>query len=229
MFLKDTLNYKECFMALLVGMVASNLGLHVIPEVFENDHASLLFIILSLAAGLLLQYGLHRFLSPSKKSGNQFLLFLHLHNITDGLVIGLAFLSSFSFGLFMALAVLLHDVIHKIIGFSFLSAQGDKTSTALLKISATFLSIVGGALLMILLKPGELLSALGSAFAAGSLLYITILLFREIFHHHHHHHHDDGACPKDNTTFKLIAFLAGALLMIGIIFLLEAISPEHLH
>ena len=223
MFLKDYLNSKDCFMALLIGMVASNLSCHILPEVFEPGETATIFILLALAGGFLLQYSLHRFLSPSKKSGNQFLLFLHLHNVTDGLTIGLATLSSFSFGLFMALAVLLHDTIHKIIGFSFLRAQGDKVSTAILKISATFLSIASGALLMIWTRPGELVSTLGSAFAAGSLIYISYLLIREIFHHHH------GASPKQNTIFKLIAFLAGALLMISIIVLLDYIYPEHLH
>jgi zinc transporter ZupT len=223
MFLTNSLNSKECFMALLVGMVASNLSCHILPEVFENDHVATIFVLLSLGGGFLLQYSLHRFLSPAKKSGNQFLLFLHLHNVTDGLTIGLAALNSLSFGLFMALAVMLHDVIHKIIGFSFLRAQGDKVKTALLKIATTFLSIASGVALMLMLKPNELASTLGSAFAAGSLLYISYLLIREMFHHHH------GASSKHNTVFKILAFLTGILLMIGIIFLLEAVSPEHIH
>jgi hypothetical protein len=129
MFLTNWLNSKECFITLLVGMVASNLSCHILPEVFENDHVANIFVLLSLVGGIFLQYSLHRFLSPAKKSGNQFLLFLHLHNVTDGLTIGLAALNSLSFGLFMALAVMLHDVIHKIIGVSFLRAQGDKVNS----------------------------------------------------------------------------------------------------
>lgn len=226
MFLTNWLNSKECFITLLVGMVASNLSCHILPEVFENDHVATIFVLLSLVGGIFLQYSLHRFLSPAKKSGNQFLLFLHLHNVTDGMTIGLATLISWNFGLFMAFAVILHDIIHKIIGFSFLKAQGDKVKTASLKIASTFLSIASGVVLMRMLRPNELVSALSSAFAAGSLIYISYLLIREIFHHHDHH---DGASSKHNTAFKILALLTGFLLMIVIILLLEAVSPEHIH
>lgn len=215
------INSKEYFISFLIGMVVANLAFHILPEVFEISDIPKLLIILSLAGGIAMQFILHKFLSPSHKTGNQFLVFLHIHNITDGLTIGLALLVNTGFGIFTAFAIMLHDIIHKMIGFGFLRAQGDKFKTAIIKIALTFLTITAGIILMINIKPSHIFSVMGGAFAAGSLSYIVFLLLGEVF--------GKTTIIPDRYAklFKATYFIIGGIAMIILFMLLQTIAPEH--
>lgn len=196
----------------LIGMVLCNLLSHILPETLEHGFA--INIAISFLAGLGLQHFLHSFLSH-RASGNQFLWFLHIHNLTDGFVIGLAFLSGPTLGLSTVFAVLLHDIIHKIIGFSFLREQGDQLMQALTKIASTFISIFLGAILVFSWQASDQVHELGSAFAAGSLSYIVYLLLKRLFG------------DKYDRALKVIYLILGASLMLLLINLLESLPGLH--
>lgn len=216
------LHSKEYFMSFLIGMVVINLVVYILPEIFEESDIPRIIIGFSFILGIALQFVLHRFLSPSKP-GNKFLTFLHVHNLTDGLTIGLATLVNLSFGVFTALAIMLHDIIHKIIGFSFLRNQGDTVKQALLKIAGTFLSIIGGVLLVLLLKPSHGISIMGGALAAGSLSYIVLSLLGEVFGR-------TAIIPhRYAKLFKLGFFVLGAIAMIILFMVIQSTGLEHNH
>jgi len=211
---------SEWLMAFMVGMVAANLLFHFLPEMFEDGELSLWLVTAFLALGSLTQYVLHRFLQPGK-NGNQFLWFLNLHNITDGLSIGLAWALKPEFGLSVAIGVLIHDIIHKGIAFRFLRRQGDSLGLAWIKIIATLISISAGFGLAYWLKPDQNLSIFGGAFAAGSLAFVAWLLIQEVF----------GQRPLvhfDKTKGRLVIyFIIGATAMILIFSVLERWFPGH--
>lgn len=214
---------KKYILSFLVGMVIANVVIHMLPEAFEDSSIPLWLISASLFAGVILQYVLHRFLSPAKKTGNQFLVFLHVHNLTDGLTIGIAFLAEVSLGILTSVAIMIHDVIHKIIGFSFLRNGGDSIKTALLKILSTIGSILVGVGLMIIFQPNHELRVLGGAFAVGSLLFVVMLLLQEVFS-------KSVPLPSRYATVAKTIFLGlGGLAMVILLTLFQAYFSEHHH
>lgn len=197
----------------LVGMISLNLVYHILPELWHSSHEySALLIALAFCAGLAFQHYLHQKLHH--QTGHGFLVSLHLHNLSDGLVIGMAFLSSTLIGLSASLAVGLHDLVHKVIGFNLLRNQGDQVKAAALKIFSTLLTIVLGAWLTIKLQPSEHLGAFLQGFAAGSLAYIVWLLVKRVL------------AMTEKQSLKFLFFLAGSLLMFCLTFLLHQFAPD---
>jgi zinc transporter ZupT len=210
-------------LSFLVGMVAANFAIHLLPEAFGDSDISPWLVSIALIGGVALQYSLHRYLSPTKKTGNQFLLFLHIHNVTDGLTIGLAFLAHVSLGIFTTVAIMIHDIVHKIIGFGFLRSAGDSVRKAFLKIMTTFISILVGLLLMLVFRPDHEFSVIGGGFAAGSLAYVVMLLLKEVFG-------KKAIVPRRYETLLKSAFFGlGGVVMVVIILLLQAYGPESSH
>lgn len=201
------------FLTFLIGMVVANLVAHVLPEVFYSAQEKnvVVLVVIFLILGLALQYYLHHFLSPEKKTSHQFLTALHVHNFTDGITIGLGFLVSIQFGITTLLAILIHDSIHKVIAFSFLVGQGEKRAEAFKKTFLTFLTILVGVFLTFWFKPNQMVTIIGGGLAAGSLAYVAFILLREIFSHDHH---KGTAWPK--TLYFALGLVAMYFLMSGL-------------
>lgn len=193
-------------------MVLYNFLFSYLPELIE--HLSLVTLLI-FGLGVGTQYLFHRFGHHAR--GNQFLIFLHVHNLTDGFIIGLAFLTSSALGLSTVFAVLLHDTAHKIIGFGFLREQGDIARKAATKTLLTFCTIALAAYVTYYTKPSAGFRELGEAFAIGSLGYIAYTLILETFVSK-----ENGSRSKP----KIIHLLLGAGLMFLIIKLLTSLSPE---
>lgn len=212
-----SLNY---FLTFLIGMVTANLLAHVLPEVFfaAQDSSLEIMVVMFFILGAAIQYYLHHFLSPERKTAQQFLTALHVHNFTDGITIGLGFLVSIQFGLAALIAILIHDSIHKVIAFSFLIGQGEKRGEAFKKTVLTFITIIIGALLTIWFKPNPTLTILGGGFAAGSLAYVAFVLLQEMFSKEHS---DDKPWPKT------LYFIGGLVAMYFLISLLEKLVAGH--
>ncbi|WKZ24522.1 MAG: ZIP family metal transporter [Patescibacteria group bacterium] len=205
-------NNWRYLMSFLVGMVVANLLFHTVPEIFEEREISLMMIILFIIFGIVFQYLLHKFLTPVKGLGNQFLTFLHIHNITDGFIIGLAIMVSWEFGLLVALGIMLHDVIHKVIGYQFLRRQGDSRKIAWVKIIYTFGTIIIAGFLTTLLQFSEEVVQAGGALAAGSLTYVSFLLLKEVYLRVT----SEGLNPSQEKAFKTLYLVIGAAVMIGL-------------
>lgn len=209
------LHGQQFFLAFLVGMIAINLLAHVVPEViFEaKEHRLLNLITLFIAAGVFFQYALHHILSPCQKTAHQFLTALHFHNLTDGITIGLGFLVSLQFGLTILGGIMIHDLIHKIIAFNFLTRSGDSKKGALKKTLPTLGTITIGAVTTLWLQPSETVVVIGGAFAAGSLAYVVWMLVNEIIGH------------SISNNKKNLYFLLGATLMYSLMTVLETLLP----
>jgi zinc and cadmium transporter len=107
-----------------------------------------------------------------------------LHNLTDGLIIGVSFNISFELGMSTSLAVLAHEIPQEIGDFSILLASGMAKRRALLLNYLAALTPIPGALLSYhWAGAAEPVSAWLLPISAGGFLYIALANLVPALHH----------------------------------------------
>jgi zinc and cadmium transporter len=97
-----------------------------------------------------------------------------VHNLTDGLIIGAAFVIDYKLGIATVLAVVLHEIPHEIGNFGVLIYAGFKKTKALLFNFLTGLTaVLGGILGFYLSKYVGVTANFLLPFAAGGFIYIA--------------------------------------------------------
>jgi ZIP family zinc transporter len=98
-----------------------------------------------------------------------------LHDLPEGLAIGLGWVKAENLGLTMALAIALHNIPEGVAVACALTAGGISKTKAVGAAFASGLPSFFGALLGLLFKYLDITySALGFGFAAGAMLYVTV-------------------------------------------------------
>ena len=177
--------------ALATGALFGDVALHLLPEIFESsvDPAKLSLAIL---AGILLFFALEKFLHwthsheldecleadhhhPTiKPLGYLNLVSDGLHNLIDGLIIGVSFLAGIEVGLATTLAVILHEIPQEIGDFGILLHAGFSKGQALFfNFLSAVLAILGTVIALFFASRVESLTPLLLAFTAGGFLYLA--------------------------------------------------------
>lgn len=128
--------------AFAVGAFFGDVFIHILPEVFRKSGATLkvsLFVIL----GVLIFFVLEKFLRwrhchiPESKQHHHPVIFMNLigdtvHNLIDGILIGVSFLASVPIGIATTVAIVLHEIPQEIADFGMLINFGLSRARALL-------------------------------------------------------------------------------------------------
>lgn len=174
----------------LMAMVGFSAGgllggafLHLIPEAFDGFPGDVVSVYL--VFGVFSSYIVEMVLgwrhchTPTCDEHPHSFAYLNLlgdgvHNFIDGLIIGGAYLVSFSLGVSTTLAVVLHEIPQEIGDFGVLLYAGIKPRRALLyNLASALTSVIGAALVLMLDGSVGWLTGFLVPFAAGNFLYIA--------------------------------------------------------
>jgi zinc and cadmium transporter len=179
--------------SLAVGALFGDAIIHLIPEAFEsaeNPARVSLFIII----GILSFFVLEKFLRWShshehdyegsecyqekknavKPIGSLIIVSDSIHNIIDGITIGVSYLINIEIGIATTVAIILHEIPQEISDFALLIHAGySKTKALLLNFVSSFIAVVGTIIVLVFGSSFESFMPLMIAFAAGGFLYIA--------------------------------------------------------
>lgn len=176
--------------AFAAGVLLGGAFLHLLPEaveeggpVFEIALGGLLFFFIldSLlwiyhchAGHTLHDNDQHGSCPPSKPIGTLNLMGDMLHNITDGVIVGSAFLVSIPFGIITTIAVALHEIPQELSDFAILVHSGFKKKSALIWNFVAALTIFVGIIgVFVATEYVDVLTRYTVPFAAGGFIYIA--------------------------------------------------------
>jgi len=213
--------YISIFISLAVGALLGDAFIHIIPEAFEelssSTYAGVLIII-----GVLLFFVMEKFLhwhhhgedkdDESVHPVGKLILFSDgIHNLIDGIIIGVSFLVGVPVGVATTIAVILHEIPQEIGDFAVLIHSGFSKKRALwLNFLSALLAVVGVVIVIII---GEIAESSISFFlpvAAGGFIYVAVAdLIPEL------HKHKDIKI----SIYQIMAGALGVFLMVLLTFL----------
>ncbi|GJQ58947.1 MAG: ZIP family metal transporter [Candidatus Scalindua sp. AMX11] len=179
--------------SLAVGALFGDAIIHLIPDAFEsaeNPASVSLFIII----GIISFFVLEKFLRWShshehdyegaecyqektnavKPIGSLIIVSDSIHNIIDGITIGVSYLINIEIGIATTVAIILHEIPQEISDFALLIHAGySKTKALLLNFVSSFIAVVGTITVLVFGSSFESFMPLMIAFAAGGFLYIA--------------------------------------------------------
>lgn len=178
--------YLFVLVSLAVGALLGDAFLHLIPEAFESA-ASPTNVALGIIGGILLFFIIEKTLhwhhhqgiessEPEIHPVGHIVLFSDgVHNLIDGLIIGLAYTVSIEVGIATTIAVVLHEIPQEIGDFGVLIHAGYTRAKALLYnfLSAIF-AFAGAGLAFVLGAAAEPLALLLVPITAGGFIYIAL-------------------------------------------------------
>lgn len=182
--------------SLAVGALFGDALIHLIPEAFEKmeNTALVSFFILS---GIFVFFILEKFLrwhhghghecrsdnihecppeveGQIKPLGFMVLVSDGLHNLIDGIIIGVSYLISIEVGIATTVAIILHEIPQEISDFGVLLHAGfTKTKALLVNFLSALLAVVGVGIALVIGGGGETFVPAVLAIAAGGFLYIA--------------------------------------------------------
>jgi len=186
--------WLSVLVALAAGALFGDVLIHIIPEIFRETETPALSS-LAILVGILLFFILEKFLywshthgleeecincdppryhRPVKPVGHLVLVSDAVHNLIDGIIIGISYLVSLPVGLATTVAVILHEIPQEIGDFAILVHAGFTKSRALLfNLFSASLAIIGAVLALLLGQQSELVATILLPIAAGGFLYIA--------------------------------------------------------
>ncbi len=131
-----------------------------------------------------------------------------LHNLIDGLIIGVSYLTSFPLGVATTVAVILHEIPQEMGDFAILLQAGFSRRRAIMFNLLSASTALAGVTIALLVGPRvEIWQPLLLGFAAGGFLYIAGSdLVPEL-------HRETGL---KKTSWQLVAMISGILIMLGL-------------
>jgi len=214
--------------ALAVGAFLGDAFIHLIPEAFSvstNPVVTSFLIIGGILFFFILEKVLHwhhhaqindpcldgNCPAPTKPIGKIILISDSIHNLIDGIIVGISYFVSIEAGIATTIAVLLHEIPQEIGDFGILLHSGYTKQKALLYnfISALF-AVVGVLIVISAYEFAEKIALLAVPFIAGIFIYIA----------------SSDLVPELNkekqglqTIFEIGAVVVGILLMYLLLFL----------
>jgi len=182
---KEKLNSLLLFLvSLAAGSLLGGAFLHLIPEIIEGTGFTF-SVSLLLLGGILLFFSIEHFIQwrhchiPTSKShphslGTMNIIGDGIHNFTDGILIGAAWMFSSEIGLATTLAIILHEIPQEISDFGILLRAGFLKRKALLfNFYAACTSIFGTILTLWAGNEVENISVYILPVAAGGFIYLA--------------------------------------------------------
>ena len=213
--------------SLAIGALLGDAFLHLIPEAFEGSNAPA-SVSLLIIAGILMFFIIERFLHWHHHEGvaceddvhpvGKIVLFSDgIHNLIDGLIIGLAYTVSTEIGIATTIAVILHEIPQEFGDFGVLLHAGYTRARALwLNFLSGLCAVVGVVLALVLGEIAEGAMTWLIPVTAGGFIYIALADLIPELHKKKTLRH---------TIVQLIAIAAGVAAMIALL----SIEPPHTH
>ncbi len=205
-----------------VGALLGDVIIHILPEIFAE--ASTLPISLTILGGMVVFFILEKILhwhhhhvvadcphpthQPPRPIGTLNVIADGLHNLIDGLIIGLAYLVSPAVGVATTVAVILHEIPQEIGDFAVLLHAGFTRRRAIMaNLLSALVAVVGVGLAMLIGNQAVTLTPYILGLAGGGFLYIAGAdLVPEL--------HKETAVKK--TAWQLLAMLLGIAMMLAL-------------
>jgi zinc and cadmium transporter len=214
--------------SLAVGALLGDAFLHLIPEAFESG-ADPVSIALAIIGGILIFFVVEKALhwhhhqgiedsEPAVHPVGRIVIFSDgVHNLIDGLIIGLAYSVSVEVGIATTIAVVLHEIPQEIGDFGVLLHAGYSKGKALWYnfLSALF-AFLGAGIAFAVGESAETVAAFLVPVTAGGFIYIALSDLIPELHKMKSARH---------SALQLLAIGAGVLAM----FLLLGLEHDHAH
>lgn len=196
--------------AFAAGALFGAAFLHMIPEAFEGNANSILFVPIGIVIFLIVEKFIYwRHCHDPKCKIHSFaymnLLGDAIHNFLDGIIIATAFLVNIPFGIIVSLAVILHEVPQEVGDFGVLIYGGLKVKKAILLNFLVALTAFAGAVFAYFLAShisGVIPYFI--ALSAGSFIYIGAVDLMPELH---------KELDKSKSIIQVIAFAIGITAM----------------
>jgi zinc and cadmium transporter len=173
--------------AVAAGALMGDAFIHLIPESLESS-SNITLTMLMIIGGILTFFILEKYLhfhhehdecrheNEIKPVGPLILISDGIHNILDGMIIGISYLVSLPVGIATTIAVIFHEIPQEVGDFGVLLHAGYSKSRALFYNFLSALGAIIGLGIVLILPPlsRENLSLLLS-FAAGTFIYIAMV------------------------------------------------------
>jgi len=199
------------------GAILGNVFFHIFPEIFEHGAGENVFLLLLL--GVLVSFVIEKFIhwhhchnlnchERSHTVGSMVLIGDGVHNITDGMLIGTAYLVDVQLGIATTIAVILHEIPQEIGDFAILLHGGYSKMKALLWNFVSALGALLGVVFILLLhETVEGIELLLLPVVAGNFLYIALADLVPELHRE---------SRLDRAFLQFLFVIAGALLLFWI-------------
>ncbi len=176
--------YVFLVVSLAVGALLGDAFIHLIPEAYEQIGDPLLVSLL-IIGGIALFFIIEKFLHWHHHEHNEdnhihpvgrLVLFSDgIHNMIDGLLIGVSFMTSIPVGIATTVAVILHEIPQEIGDFGVLIHSGyTKARALLLNFYSALLSLLGLAIAFVIGEYGHAIITWFLPIAAGGFIYIAV-------------------------------------------------------
>ena len=217
----------KLFKKILITLVAFSTGallsgafFHLIPEALDvlTPIAAFTFVIIGFAIFFLIERFLHWHHCHDGKCDVHPVSYLILvgdgiHNLIDGIIIGISFFVSIPFGIITTFLVIGHEVPQELGNFGILIYSGwSKTKSLIYNLLAQLTCVIGGILSYFLSSSVEGIVSFILPFAAGGFIYIAASdLVPEL--------HKEPELKKSLVSFGF--FLIGIIFMLALKFIAE--------
>jgi zinc and cadmium transporter len=221
LFIKKKLLDKILFalIAFAAGTLLGAAFIHMLPEVFEENHGAFVFVLVGIVLFLIIEkfiYWRHCHKTSCKIHSFTYMNLIgdSAHNFLDGVIMATAFLISIPLGIVVSLAVIFHEIPQEIGDFGILVYGGIKRTRALLLNFLVALTAFAGAILAYYLVAwAEGIVPYLTALSAGGFIYIgAVDLLPEIHKETH----------KVKSLMQLIAFIIGIVIIYVLMQLIAA-------
>ncbi len=209
--------YIFAFISLAVGALLGDAFIHLIPEALESASSPALISVL-IIAGILIFFIIEKFLHWHHHGedhvhpvGKLILFSDGIHNLIDGVIIGVSFLVSIPLGIATTIAVILHEIPQEIGDFTVLLHSGYSRRRALwLNFFSALTAVAGVIIAFILGQAGEGLVMWVLPIAAGGFIYIAVADLIPELH---------KTKEVNHSVFQIIAVILGVLAMLALLFI----------
>jgi zinc and cadmium transporter len=213
--------YVFIFVSIAVGALLGDAFIHLIPESFEEIANPTLVSVL-IIGGILLFFIVEKFLhwhhheldseNHVMPVGKMILFSDSVHNIVDGIIIGVSYMVSIEVGIATTIAVLLHEIPQEIGDFGVLLHAGYSRAKALLYNFYTALcAIVGLGIAYFLSQYAEAITIWFLPIAAGGFIYIAVAdLIPEL-------HKTISSSKKSHALIQIAVVVIGVLAMYALL------------
>ena len=211
--------YISIFISLAVGSLLGDAFIHLIPEALEsplNSSLTSLLIIFGIIIFFILEKFLHWHHHGEDESdvhpvGNLVLFSDGVHNLIDGIIIGVSFIASIPVGIATTIAVILHEIPQEIGDFTVLLHSGYSRKRALqLNFFSALTAILGVAIALIIKEVGNGFVLWILPIAAGGFIYIAVADLIPELHKTKNIKH---------SILQITAVVIGVLAMLALIFI----------
>lgn len=212
--------YIFIFVSLAVGALLGDAFIHLIPEALEGAPNPALASIL-IIAGIVGFFVIEKFLHWHHHGQDANELHIHpvgqlvlfsdgIHNLIDGIIIGVSFIASVPIGIATTVAVILHEIPQEVGDFTVLLHAGYPRKRALwLNFLSALTAVLGVALAIMLGEAGNGFVAWALPVAAGGFIYIAVADLIPELH---------KTKEAKHSALQIIAVVAGVLAMLALVF-----------